>query len=81
VQVPNDGAPIMLMVDHQTTGGYPKIAEIASADIPALAQTAPGGGLRFVACSLSEAQKALGDQRQRFQSVRRVIEWKLGSLR
>ena len=58
VQVPNDGAPIALMADHQTTGGYPKIAEIAGADIPGLAQLAPGGGLRFVRCSLEEAQAA-----------------------
>ncbi|MEO8104582.1 MAG: biotin-dependent carboxyltransferase family protein [Betaproteobacteria bacterium] len=58
VQVPNDGAPIALMADHQTTGGYPKIAEIAGADIPGLAQLAPGGSVRFVKCSLEEAEAA-----------------------
>ena len=58
VQVPNDGAPIALMADHQTTGGYPKIAEIASADIGALAQLAPGGRVRFVWCPVEEAEAA-----------------------
>ena len=43
VQVPANGVPIALMADHQTTGGYPRIAEIASADVPRLAQLAPGG--------------------------------------
>src|SRR5437868_11519225 len=38
VQVPASGAPIALMADHQTTGGYPRIAEIAYADVPRLAQ-------------------------------------------
>ena len=58
IQVPNDGAPIALMADHQTTGGYPKIAEITSADMPGLAQLAPGGSVRFVRCSLDEAEAA-----------------------
>jgi hypothetical protein len=40
-QVPNDGTPIVLRADHQTTGGYPKIAEMASADMPSLAQLVP----------------------------------------
>jgi len=42
VQVPPNGTPIALMADHQTTGGYAKIAEIASADVARLAQLAPG---------------------------------------
>jgi len=58
VQVPNDGAPIALMADRQTTGGYPKIAEIAGADIPALAQLAPGAYVHFVECSVDEADAA-----------------------
>ena len=42
VQVPPDGQPIVLMADRQTTGGYPKIAAIASVDLPLLAQKVPG---------------------------------------
>lgn len=74
VQVPNDGAPIALMADHQTIGGYPKIAEIAGADIPALAQLAPGGSVRFVKCSLHEAEAARAVADQRIREVLRAIE-------
>lgn len=59
VQAPGDGSMIVLMADHQTTGGYPKVAEIASADMPLLSQVAPGGALRFTRCSVGEARAAL----------------------
>lgn len=47
VQVPPDGQPIVLMADRQSAGGYPKIAYICSADLPALAQALPGEAVRF----------------------------------
>jgi biotin-dependent carboxylase-like uncharacterized protein len=47
VQVPRGGAPIVLLADHQTTGGYPIIATVAYADLGIVAQTAPGEELRF----------------------------------
>lgn len=55
VQVPADGSPIVLMADHQTTGGYAKIAEVASADIGRLAQLRPGQQVRFARCSVADA--------------------------
>jgi antagonist of KipI len=55
VQVPAAGQPIILMADHQTTGGYAKILEVASADVCALAQLAPGTTLRFESCTLEHA--------------------------
>ena len=58
VQVPPDGQPIALMADHQTTGGYPKVAEVISADIPRLAQRPPGASVRFAAATLDEADAA-----------------------
>lgn len=58
IQVPGDGQPIALMSDHQTTGGYPLIAVVASADLPLMAQLAPGDSLRFRAVSLDEARAA-----------------------
>ncbi len=79
VQVPADGAPIALMADHQTTGGYPKIAEIAGADVPRLAQLAPGAALRFVRCTLAEAHALRRAARQRVESARRGIAWKYQS--
>jgi antagonist of KipI len=78
VQVPNDGTPIALMADHQTTGGYPKIAEIAGADIPGMAQLAPGGSVRFVKSTLAEAQAARRETRERFRQVGQAIAWELG---
>jgi allophanate hydrolase len=47
IQVPPDGQPIVMMGDGPTTGGYPKIATVVSADLPGLAQLAPGDRLRF----------------------------------
>ena len=41
VQVSADGQPIVMLADHQTTGGYAKIATVISADLPALAQLRP----------------------------------------
>src|SRR5258708_14726736 len=79
VQVPNDGAPIALMADHQTTGGYPKIAEIAGADIPGLAQLAPGASVRFVKCTLAEADAARRAARARFRSGEQAVAWGHGS--
>jgi antagonist of KipI len=73
VQVPNDGSPIVLMADHQTTGGYPKLAEVAGADIPSLAQLAPGARIRFVRCSVEEAQRAEDIQLERLGSLRSAV--------
>ncbi len=47
IQVPPDGNPIVFLADHPTTGGYPVIAVVDPADIPHLAQAAPGTTLRF----------------------------------
>ena len=78
VQVPANGVPIALMADHQTTGGYPKIAEIASADVPRLAQLAPGGTLHFARCSLEIAAELRRDARARLDAVLQGIAWEYG---
>lgn len=57
VQVPPDGQPIVLLPDCGTTGGYPRIAHVAAADLPLLAQLAPGASLRFRRVSLFEAEQ------------------------
>jgi antagonist of KipI len=59
LQVPASGQPILLMADRQTTGGYPKIATVISADIPVAAQLAPGDTISFVVCTPREALAAL----------------------
>ncbi|SHQ77822.1 Allophanate hydrolase subunit 2 [Mycobacteroides abscessus subsp. abscessus] len=57
VQVPPNGQPIILLSDRQTTGGYPKIAQIASVDLPYLAQKKPGEMVSFEEITLQESQK------------------------
>ena len=75
VQVPASGMPIALMADHQTTGGYPKIAEIAAADVPRLAQLAPGGAVRFARCTLEQAGELRRALRQRVDGALRSLAW------
>ena len=55
VQVAGDGVPTVLLADHQTTGGYPKIATVISADIDAFAQHRPGDTMHFEAVDASTA--------------------------
>ena len=78
VQVPANGAPIVLMADHQTTGGYPKVAEVAGADVPRLAQLAPGGTLRFALCTLGEALELRAALNARMHAALRAISWEYG---
>ena len=75
VQVPADGAPIVLMADHQTTGGYAKIAEIASADIPRLAQLRPGQDVRFAPCSLAQALALARAARDALATKTQALAW------
>jgi antagonist of KipI len=75
VQVPAGGSPIVLMADHQTTGGYPKIAEVAGADVPRLAQLGPGGQLRFLRCTLEQALEFRRVARARLSSTIQAIRW------
>jgi antagonist of KipI len=75
VQVPANGLPIALMADHQTTGGYPKIAEIAAADVPRLAQLAPGGAVQFARCTLAQARELRRALRQRVDAALRSLSW------
>src|SRR6185503_385327 len=78
VQVPANGVPIALMADHQTTGGYPRIAEIASADVPRLAQIAPGGTVHFARCGLDMAAELRKDMRERIEGVLHGISGEYG---
>jgi biotin-dependent carboxylase-like uncharacterized protein len=57
VQVPGCGEPIIMMADRQTTGGYPKIATVISADLRVVAQRRPGDAIRFRAVAMEEAQR------------------------
>ena len=64
IQVPAGGAPIVLLADHQTTGGYPIAAVVISADHPRLGQLRPGATVRFAATTVDDARGALVRQRE-----------------
>jgi antagonist of KipI len=55
IQVPASGQPILLMADRQTTGGYPRIGTVISADGPVAGQLAPGDWIEFRSCTREEA--------------------------
>ena len=57
IQVPGSGQPILLLADHQTTGGYPKIATVISADLPVVGRRRPGDRLRFAAVTVEIAEE------------------------
>ncbi len=69
IQIPGDGKPIILLADRQTTGGYAKIATVASIDLPKLGQAAPGSSVTFVAISVAEAQQLLSEHSERFNAA------------
>jgi antagonist of KipI len=62
VQVPPSGEPILLMADRQTTGGYPQIAVVITADLPLAGQLGPGDSVQFELCSRADAIAALTAQ-------------------
>ncbi len=73
VQVPPDGKPIVLMADRQTTGGYAKIAHIASVDLPAIAQCMPGDTIRFMPVELRQAQELDLQREEAFEQLYQAL--------
>ncbi|MDO8976422.1 biotin-dependent carboxyltransferase family protein [Reyranella sp.] len=67
IQVPGAGLPIVLLADRQTVGGYPKIATVASVDLPRLGRLLPGQTVRFAAITVEEAETLRRDQDSRLQ--------------
>ena len=70
VQVSADGQPIVMLADHQTTGGYAKIATVISADLPALAQLRPGQRVCFDFVTPAQAVQAARRQAAVLRQVR-----------
>jgi allophanate hydrolase subunit 2 len=69
VQVPPDGQPIILFVEHQTTGGYPKPANVISADLWRVAQLRPRDGVVFQRVTIEEALDLLRRQEEWLYSL------------
>ena len=73
VQVPSHGKPIILLSDRQTTGGYAKIATVASVDIPKLVQRKMDHKIRFKAISVQEAQDLYLEEIEELDGMRKKI--------
>ena len=74
IQVPAGGQPIILMADRQTTGGYPKMAYVATVDLPLLAQRAPGDALKFEAITLERAQELDAARERAWQALSQTVK-------
>jgi antagonist of KipI len=70
LQVPPSGDPILLMADRQTTGGYPQLAVVITADLPVAGQLGPGDWIEFEVCRRSDAIAALVAAEGRILAVR-----------
>ena len=73
VQVPPEGQPIVLMADRQTTGGYPRIGQVITVDLPRVAQTRAGESLRFVEVSLEEAERLYAERERTIAQVKQGL--------
>ena len=74
IQVPGAGEPIVLLADRQTTGGYPKIATVISADLGRLAQMRPGTSVTFQSVTRGEAIAALREQVEAMSAFRASLK-------
>ena len=73
IQVPAHGKPIILLADRQTTGGYAKIATVASVDIPKLVQRKTDHKIRFEAITVQEAQALYLKEQKQLDKMRKII--------
>lgn len=73
IQVPAHGKPIVLLADRQTTGGYAKIATVATVDIPKLVQRKTDHKIRFKAITVEEAQKLYLEEEEQYVAMRSQI--------
>jgi biotin-dependent carboxylase-like uncharacterized protein len=73
VQVPPHGEPIILFVEHQTTGGYPKLANVISAEMHRVGQLRPRDEVRFRFVGMDEALSLLSDLNDRLIKVGQTV--------
>lgn len=79
VQVTPDGGAILLMADHQTTGGYPRILQVITADLTKLAQMQSGHQIRFKLVTLAEAREALLQREKQLKQLKQTLAFKNNS--
>ncbi|WP_141432171.1 biotin-dependent carboxyltransferase family protein [Bacillus sp. 03113] len=73
IQIPPDGNPIILLADRQTTGGYPKIGQVVSVDLPLIAQTKPGEEIYFSNITHEEAEQLYLERERKLKALEAVI--------
>lgn len=76
IQVTGGGSMIMLMADCQTTGGYPRIAQVAAVDMPLCAQLKPGDAIYFKQITYAEAEMLYIELEQQLQQLTTAIQYK-----
>jgi antagonist of KipI len=74
IQIPHGGQPIILFVEQQTTGGYPKIANVISADLPSVGQLRPRDEIRFERVDWETARSLLQEQEKLLVSQELILE-------
>ncbi|HEX4852462.1 MAG TPA: biotin-dependent carboxyltransferase family protein [Puia sp.] len=80
IQLVHEGQMIILMADHQTTGGYPRIGHVISAHFPKLAQMRPGDRLRFRMVNMDIGEEMLLAQQQELKILHRACTSRLNEL-
>ncbi len=80
VQLLPDGRLILLMSDHQTTGGYPRIAHVISAHHSRLAQLKPGDEIKFGMTDQATAESLLWKQQQHLKLLKNACQYRLNEL-
>lgn len=75
VQLLPDGQVIVLMADHQTSGGYPRIANVISADLPVLGQLGPGDRVSFAITNIEQAEQAALQVEHDLRKLRTGVEF------
>lgn len=80
VQLLPNSQLIVLMADHQTTGGYPRVAHVISAHLPVLAQKKPNDVIKFKITSLEEAEKKLVAQKKYLQQLQIACKFRMEEL-
>lgn len=82
IQIPGHGQPIIMMADRQTTGGYTKIANVISVDLPYLAQLKAGDSISFEAIDVYTAHELMREQEKWLGEIEQdmKVTYKVGNI-
>ncbi|HEV3472089.1 MAG TPA: biotin-dependent carboxyltransferase family protein [Actinomycetota bacterium] len=79
IQIPPGGEPIVLMADRQTTGGYPVVGQVITADLPLVAQMKPGDELTLAQVDIAEAQEAMRETHRVLAEIKEEVDRRVSS--